>query len=48
MRAVIGMVGATTLADEGGDLLRRETVASSPRGSRLPATRRSTFETDAA
>src|SRR5262249_35839231 len=46
VRAVIGMVGATTLADEGGDLLRRESVAGPHRGSRLPAARRATFETD--
>src|SRR5262245_44664593 len=45
VRAVRGMVGATTLADEGGDLLGREAVASPHRGSRLPAARRSTVET---
>src|SRR5262245_21302768 len=40
------MVGAVPLADEGGDLLGREAVASPHRGSRLPAARPSTFETD--
>ena len=46
MRAVMGMVGAAALADEGGDLLGRESVAGPHRGPRLPAARRSTVETD--
>src|SRR5262249_24325895 len=45
VRAVRGMVGKAALANEGGDLLRRESVAGPRRGSRLPAARRSTFET---
>ena len=46
VRAVMGMVGKAALADEGGDLLGREAAASPHRGSRLPAARRSTVETD--
>src|SRR5262249_20245781 len=34
------------LADEGDDLLEHETVAGPHRGPRLPAARRSTFETN--
>src|SRR5262249_22358776 len=46
VRAVVGMVGAAVLANEGGDLLGRQAVAGPHRGSRLPAARRSTVETD--
>src|SRR5215813_11913908 len=42
----MGMVGPVPLADEGGDFLGHESVASPHRGSRLPAARRSTCETD--
>jgi hypothetical protein len=43
---VMGMVGATALADEGGDLLGREPAAGLHRCcSRSPAASRSTFET---
>src|SRR5262245_30336161 len=40
------MVGKAALADEGGDLLGREALPGPHRGSRLPAARRSAFETD--
>jgi len=39
------MIGAVSLADEGGDLLGREAVASPYRSSRLLAARRSACET---
>src|SRR5262249_10297900 len=45
VRAVVGLVGPVPLADEGGDLLGRESVAGPYRGSSLPAARRSTVET---
>src|SRR5262245_43902238 len=45
VREVVRLVGKAALADQGGDLLGRETVASPHRRSRLPAARRLTVET---